>query len=114
MDTIQPIAPQEARPDNAEASILTGQGGDIHAMKLEGYFGIQNPSGVEAKALGEITRLLDGNALDVVDFLWEIKHTENRIGTPPFGVSRLQHVYNFISINSQINKLERERDLYGG
>jgi len=81
-------------------------------MKLEGFFGIQNPNGEEQKALGEITRLLDGNNMDVVDFLWEIKHTENRIGTPPLGTSRLQHVYNFIKINAQITDLERERDLY--
>ena len=64
----------------------------------------------ESKNLSEIARMLGTG--DDVDLLWEIKSLENRIGTPPLGMSRLQHVYNFMRINSQITSLERERDLY--
>ena len=114
MDKLEPIAQPEPMPDIAPSAELAGHGADIVGMKLQGYFGTQNPSGEEQKSLDEITRLLDGNSKDTVDFLWEIKNVENRIGTPPLGMSRLQHVYNFIKINSQILKLERERDLYVG
>ena len=113
MDKIEPIAPVEARPDNAIATENTGASGNINDTQLQGFFGIQTPNNGEQKTLDEITRLLDGNSMDSVDFLWTIKNTENRIGTPPLGTSRLQHVYNFIKINSQIVDLERERDLYG-
>jgi len=112
MDKIEPVAQPEPMADIPQSAEQTGIGMDIHAMKLEGFFGIQNPSSEEQKSLSEMTRLLNGNNMDVVDFLWEVKNVENRIGTPPLGMSRLQHTYNFIKINSQILDLEKERNLY--
>ncbi len=109
-DVIEPIAAPEPRPDNLAASELAGKSFDITEMKMKGYFGANNPTTEESKFLSEIARNLGTG--DDVDLLWEIKNLENRIGTPPLGMSRLQHVYNFMRINSQIQGLERERDLY--
>lgn len=111
-DIIEPIAPREPTPETAPATELTNQATDLSMMKLEGFFGVQNPNTQDSKALSEISRMI--GVRDDVDMLWEIKHIENRIGTPPIGMTRLQHVYNFISINSQIQGLEKERDLYVG
>ena len=112
MDILDPVIHPEPTPDAPIATEQTGMSGDIHAVKLQGFFGIANPDTAESTNLSEITRMLDGNSKDAVDFLWEIKNVENRIGTPPLGVSRRQHIFNFIKINSQIKGLEKERDLY--
>ena len=114
MDILEPVTHAEPTPNVPVASEQTGMAGDIHAVQLQGFFGIANPDTAESTNLSEITRMLEGNSKDAVDFLWEIKNVENRIGTPPLGVSRLQHIFNFIKIDSQIKGLEKEKNLYVG
>lgn len=112
MEIIEPNTAPEQKPDTPAPTSLQDQAADIEMMKLERYFGLANPSSEEAKFLNELRHIYQNP--DIVEMLWEIKQTENRIGTPPLGMSRLQHLYNFSKINHQIKQLERERDLYGG
>ena len=74
---------------------------------------IYNPDGTQEKNLSEIVRIMGGDSTDPVDFLMNVKNIENRIGAPPLGVSRLQHVYNFIRIEGQIGALRKEQLAYG-
>ena len=112
-DRIQPTTPAPAKPDNPVPSEVSGRDISLARMKLDGYFGIQSPTTQDDKSLSEIVRILDGDKIDPVDFLWQLKSIEDRIGTPPLGVSRLQHVYNFIRIGAQIGELRKEQAAYG-
>ena len=111
-DLIEPIAPQEETPETPAPTEVADQAADLNRMKMEGFFGVQNPNGQESQYISELSRMLGVGQRDIVDVLWDIKQTEHRIGTPPLGMSRLQHLYNYIKINSQITSLEKERDLY--
>ena len=113
MDIIEPVAPPAPKPERSNPSEPQGNVPSVARIKAQEFFGVQTPNQVESDILNDMVRLLDGDNKDPIDFLWEIKNLENRIGTPPLGVSRMQHIHNFVKLNSQINKLERERDLYG-
>lgn len=110
MDTIEPQTPAEPMADQPAQSEMVGPDTSVNKIKLEGYFNVQSPSSEEAKALSEILRLMPFG--DPTELLYAINQIENRIGTPKIGTSRLQHVYNYVALNSQIKNLERERDLY--
>jgi hypothetical protein len=104
--------PVEISSDQSLKDELTGKAIELQAMKVQSFFGLEQPTQAESKSMSEIIRILDGQNKEVADLLWEIKNLESRIGTPPLGMSRLQHVYNFLAINSQIKKLEKERDAF--
>jgi hypothetical protein len=113
MERLENIAePVEKAPEIAPKDEMTGKAIEFQAMKVQSFFGVTEPTPAEAKILSEIVRVLGGDTKEPGDLLWEIKNIESRIGTPPLGMSRLQHVYNFLSINSQIAKLEKERNAY--
>lgn len=113
MDTIAPIPSPEPKPEITPSEITPGEAPSIAKIKLEGFFGNNSLSQQDQQNIGELVRILDGDNKDPVDFLWEINQIEGRIGMPPLGVSRIQHLYNYVRLSSQINKLEKERAAYG-
>jgi hypothetical protein len=50
----------------------------------------------------------------IQDIIRIVRHIENRIGIPQIGVSRFNHVYNYIKIDSTINEMEQERNRMEG
>ena len=112
MEVIKPVE-VESKPEYNNPEATEGSTPSVAKIKLESFFGLHNPNQIEADSLSEIVRILDGDNKDPIDFLWEIKQIESRIGTPPLGVSRIQHLRNFISIHSQMNRLQKQLDVYG-
>lgn len=113
MDVIEPISAPAPKPEHSNPTEPQGDVPSVAKIKAQEFFGIHNPNQVEADIMHELVRIMDGDNKDPIDFLWDIKQVENRIGTPPLGVSRIQHLYNYVKLNAQIHKLEQERDLYG-
>lgn len=88
---------------------LAGKLTELSKMQLQGFFGLTDMSPAEAKMLGELDTIIGKQDAEL---LWEIRNIENRIGTPPLGMSRLQHVYNYLTIQKQITQLESRRNAY--
>ena len=112
MDVIKPADPQE-RPDHTPAAEPQGNVPSVAKMRLGEYLGINAPSEQQDKMMDEMVRVLDGDAHDPIDFLWQLKQLENRIGTPPLGVTRMQHLYNFVKLNAQMSNIRKEMEIYG-
>lgn len=89
---------------------LAGKLAEISKIQIQSFFGINEMSPAESKMLSEMSTLMEGK--QDADLLWEIRNIENRIGTPPLGMSRLQHVYNYLTIQRQINQLEHKRNAF--
>lgn len=113
MDVITPQEPRVESPEHAAPADPQGAVPSVAKMKLQDYLGIIKPSQSEEQTLSEIVRVLDGDAKDPIDFLWELKQLENRIGTPPLGVSRIQHLHTFVKLSSQMNRIRKEMEVYG-
>lgn len=96
--------------DVEQAEILAGKLAEVSKIQLQGFFGLSDLAPSEAKMLSELSTLFDGK--QDAELLWEIRNIENRIGTPPFGMGRLQHLYNYMSIQRQINQLEHKRNAF--
>lgn len=89
---------------------LQGKLAEVGKVQLKGFFGLNDATPTEAKMLDELSVILSGK--QDADLLWEVRNIESRIGTPPLGMSRIQHVYNYLSIQNQIKQLESKRDAY--
>lgn len=111
MDVIEPKQPSEsiehAGPQGEGRSV------DVASQQLAGYFSINNPSGTDAEQIAEIGRILGFSMENPAQLLWQMRNLESRIGAPQLGMSRLQHVYNYIKLDSQIRDLENLRASYG-
>jgi len=104
--------PAEALPstDGIAPDELSGKLAEIGKIQIQGFFGLTEMSPAESKMLDEMSMLMDGK--QDAELLWEIRNIENRIGAPQLGMSRLQHVYNYLTIQRQINQLEHKRNAY--
>ena len=109
-DIIEPTQEKEV-VDAPERAEHVGSANDLTDVRLSGFFNIDNPSNTEKQIITDLGCIFEGT--DPAEMLLNLRNVENRIGYPQAGVSRLQHVYNFVKLNSQINSLERERDQYG-
>lgn len=97
-------------PDGISPDELSAKLAEVSKIQIQGFFGLSDMTPAESKMLNEMSSLLEGK--QDAELLWEIKNIENRIGVPPLGMSRIQHVYNYLSIQRQINQLEHKRDAY--
>ena len=97
-------------PDGMTPDELSGKLAEVSKIQIQSFFGLNEMTPAESKMLSEMSTLL-GDKQDA-DLLWEIRNIENRIGTAPLGMSRLQHVYNYLTIQKQITQLELKRNAY--
>jgi len=44
-----------------------------------------------------------------VDLLWAIRNLENRLGTPPMGERRINHIYRWIRLETAKGRLAKEQ-----
>lgn len=91
--------------------------GVIIPMEVYAYFGISDPSDVTNS---EVKRKLN-NILafayektkgELGDLLLEIRNIENSIGLPELSTSRYDRVFNYITIQRQINDLEKQKKAF--
>ena len=97
-------------PDGMTPDELSGKLAEVSKIQIQSFFGLNEMTPAESKMLSEMSTLL-GDKQDA-DLLWEIRNIENRIGAPQLGMSRLQHVYNYLTIQKQITQLESKRNAY--
>lgn len=111
MDVIEPASPKPV----TEESALTGEGRsvDVGSQQLTGYFELHSPNQEETNMISDLSQMLGFNIDDPTEMLWKVRNIENRIGAPKIGTSRLQHLYNFVKLDSHIKGLEAQRDAYG-
>lgn len=98
-----------AVPDGMNPEELAGKLAELSKVQLQGFFGLTEMSPAESKMLSELNTLIGKQDAEL---LWEIRSIESRIGTPPLGMTRLQHVYNYFNIQRQITQLESKRDAF--
>ena len=49
---------------------------------------------------------------DRADLLWALRDLRNRLGTPSYGISSLQHMYKYTVLQSEKRGIEKEMSLY--
>lgn len=52
----------------------------------------------------------DGKDLMEADLLFKVRALENRLGAPSLGEKRIDKVYRYIKLQSQIDNLSKQRD----
>lgn len=81
---------------------------------ISNYLGITDPSD-EAKAkIDAIAKYLRGDKKEYldIDMLTDLKGTMFKLGNPPIGTSRLDFLYNYAKLDSQIKNLENQKQEY--
>jgi hypothetical protein len=112
METLQHIEPVKSEVQDIQApDAVTTHTEDIAYLQLKGFFGVETGN---QDTIRQIYDFIDGGRnLDIASIMWEIKNLESRIGVPPLGMSRLQHLTNYIKIESQIRSLQKQQLAYG-
>lgn len=54
----------------------------------------------------------DKNEYSEIDGLNDLRHLMFKLGTPPIGTSKLDHLFGYVKIQNRIDDLERERNNY--
>lgn len=52
----------------------------------------------------------EGKDLLQADLLWKLRSLENRLGVPSLGEKRIDKIYRYIKLQSQIDSLSKQRD----
>ena len=53
-----------------------------------------------------------GKTNDPMDMLSTLRGQETRMSVPPYGISRLHHLYQYAKLSLQADRLEEERESY--
>lgn len=81
------------------------------AAPLAGFLGIEKPSDADSKQLETILNYFkDGKEMTQSELLNHVKQLELRLGTPAIGERRIDLIYRYVKLNSQIQGLEKERN----
>jgi hypothetical protein len=108
METLQR---EQEKPD-IDVAAPTELTGNVHVefIQLRDFLGADE---ADKNVVTDIYKMIDGGrGLDITDILWGINNVESKIGTPPLGVSRIQHLYNYLMIEEQINGLRKKQMAY--
>lgn len=122
INVIQPKileAPKTEEQINIEAqNAVTGDKVSVNdplaLIELQQYFEIKNPNNTEHDNFKTLISLFEDMGYENIgDVLTEIQIIELQIGSGPFGMSRMQHLINYLKIDRQISRLENIKKLYG-
>ena len=79
----------------------------INLIKLQDFFGLWAPTFKEKELLNNIYTFFNKqNFKDLNDVYKEINKVEQKIGTPPLGLTRMGHIWNYLKVLSQISQYE--------
>ena len=53
----------------------------------------------------------NANSEDNTDVLWAVRTLENRLGTPPAGEKRINHLYKWIRLDQDRQRIEKEQKI---
>lgn len=111
MDTIAP-QPEQAEHEFVNSGVTVVKPGDATVASLKGYFGIIEPDSKEREMLNKIYELVASDATEMIEVLLYLKQIENKIGMVPLGKTRLEHVYQYISVLGSIHKMNKVKEQY--
>jgi hypothetical protein len=91
--------------------------GPVIPMEAYAYFGISDPSDLTDPELKrKLNNILafayEKTKGEIGDLLLEIRGIENTVGTPDFNMSRHDRVFQYITIQRQINGLEKQKQAF--
>lgn len=87
---------------------------DYMHYRLYSFFNLENRDSIsqkkneQVKAIHDWARVKSGSN-DADKISNELLHLEQRLGTPSIGVSRLNHLYQYVRINSKVKDLEEQQ-----
>lgn len=110
MDVIEPQVP-ESRPDTPQYAESNTLGKDPRAISLESYFDVVHPNTKEQEVVSDMIRMI--GAEDQADMLYTLQQLEAQAGYPPLGVSRMQHLHNFVKLKHQMQTTAKQLQQYG-
>lgn len=83
---------------------------NTETLPLQSMLGLYEPSGKERTQLQEIYDYLSQKSNGTGDLLYQFKQLEARMSPPKLGESRLGKVYNYVSLQRQIESAEQQRN----
>lgn len=110
------ITPQEAvtKPEMVMSNEPLRPAHESNYLRLQGYLGVDNPDSAQKDKLNYIYDNIASTEDTEAALLWKINQLESRIGVPPLGVSRVDHIMGFLKLHSQMQTLQAQlADIYG-
>jgi len=76
--------------------------------------GFLNAAPADADKLSAISDFFKGDKPEFtdIDLLQEVRHLEVKLGAPPLNGRRIDQVYQYVKLQSQIKGLEKQRDAF--
>lgn len=77
---------------------------------LSDYFNTDSPNSSERKKMEAIWEYFSKESENTGDMLYKIRQLENRLASPQLGMTRLQNVFQYITVSNTISSAEKQRD----
>lgn len=113
MDVLTPQEPT-SKPEFQMSNEPLRPAHDSNYIRLQGYLGVDNLDSTQKDKLNYIyNSITDGDETEAA-LLWKLSMIENKIGTPPLGVNRVDHLIGFLKLSAQLDTLQAQlMDIYG-
>jgi hypothetical protein len=82
----------------------------IDYPQLIDYFNVDSPTNAQREKMATIFDYFADESKTIGELLYNMRILESRLGSPALGESRLQKMYNYIRITSDIKDKEKQRD----
>jgi hypothetical protein len=110
--------PKEKPPQGEPVFTTTERNADdISALRLFEYFNVSDAEKLDKTKRDKLNRLWQygieiTGSQNKEDILKAINKLEKKLKIAPLGVDRIGHLYNWVKLNSNIKRLEKERKIY--
>lgn len=114
LHTIQPTVNEET-PNVATAPVTDRviSDSDINKILLQNTFGMENLSRQDKQQLDYVYNYFEKFGFQDMDSVnAEIQLIKNKLGNPPYGLSSLTHVYQYLKVLNQMGQLEEIKKGY--
>lgn len=100
--------PESSQP--IQSPVAAARDNQVSHLALAPRFQITDPSKEEEGKLAEIWAYAQGVAKSesIQDIIWEVMHTENVLGSPRLGESRLDRIYRYCKLRRQEKQIQEE------
>jgi hypothetical protein len=111
-DVSAPLKSEEIAPslNDLEPSKGVSVSTDIAYPALQDHFGIDKPTKEITEKLEKIWEFFGDESESIGDLMYKLRTQESRLGSPAIGQSRLNKVYQYVTISQRIKSDEKTRD----
>ena len=110
----EPPKPEEISPEKEPEKHLPGMtraGIPIPILEFFGVYSPNNLSGMEERHLIGMLDDFHSQKMTPEDILTKLYEIEARIKKPPLGVSRINHLYNYLQITKKANQFALQQTI---